>query len=34
MIAMEKPGQTLQATALMHEAFVRFVDVENQGAAI
>ena len=26
----EKPGQTLQATALVHEAFLRLVDKENQ----
>jgi RNA polymerase sigma factor (TIGR02999 family) len=26
----EKPGQTLQATALVHEAYVRLVDVEHQ----
>lgn len=26
----EKPGQTLEATALVHEAFLRLVDVENQ----
>lgn len=26
----EKPGQTLQATALVHEAFVRLVDAENK----
>jgi RNA polymerase sigma factor (TIGR02999 family) len=26
-LAQEKPGQTLQATALVHEAFVRLVDV-------
>jgi len=26
----EKPGQTLQPTALVHEAFVRLVDTENQ----
>ncbi len=26
----EKAGQTLQATALVHEAFVRLVDTENQ----
>jgi RNA polymerase sigma factor (TIGR02999 family) len=26
----EKPGQTLQPTALVHEAFVRLVDSENQ----
>src|SRR5207237_495117 len=25
----EKPGQTLQATALVHEAFLRLVDVEK-----
>jgi RNA polymerase sigma factor (TIGR02999 family) len=25
----EKPGQTLQATALVHEAYLRLVDVEN-----
>src|SRR4051812_25964000 len=25
----EKPGQTLQATALVHEAYVRLVDVEQ-----
>jgi RNA polymerase sigma factor (TIGR02999 family) len=28
-IAREKPGQTLQATALVHEAYVRLVDVSN-----
>jgi RNA polymerase sigma factor (TIGR02999 family) len=28
-LANEKPGQTLQATALVHEAFVRLVDVEQ-----
>src|SRR5215204_1900558 len=28
-IAQEKPGQTLQATALVHEAYVRLVDVEK-----
>jgi len=27
--AQEKPGQTLQATALMHDAFIRLVDVEK-----
>ena len=27
-LAQEKPGQTLQATALVHEAFLRLVDVE------
>jgi RNA polymerase sigma factor (TIGR02999 family) len=26
-MAMEKPGQTLQATALVHEAYIRLVDV-------
>ena len=28
-MAQEKPGQTLQATALVHEAFVRLVDVDQ-----
>ena len=28
-IAQEKPGQTLQATALVHEAYVRLVDTET-----
>jgi RNA polymerase sigma factor (TIGR02999 family) len=28
-LASEKPGQTLQATALVHEAYIRLVDVEN-----
>jgi RNA polymerase sigma factor (TIGR02999 family) len=28
-IAREKPGQTLQATALVHEAYIRLVDVEK-----
>ncbi|MEX0614081.1 MAG: ECF-type sigma factor [Pirellulales bacterium] len=28
-LANEKPGQTLQATALVHEAYIRLVDVEN-----
>ena len=28
-IAQEKPGQTLQATALVHDAFVRLVDVDT-----
>ena len=27
--AQEKPGQTLQATALAHEAYVRLVDAET-----
>lgn len=29
MMAQEKPGQTLQATALVHEAYIRLVDVEK-----
>jgi RNA polymerase sigma factor (TIGR02999 family) len=29
-LAAEKAGQTLQATALVHEAYVRLVDVEHQ----
>ena len=28
-LAREKPGQTLQATALVHEAYLRLVDVET-----
>jgi RNA polymerase sigma factor (TIGR02999 family) len=28
-MALEKPGQTLQATALVHEAYIRLVDVEK-----
>ena len=28
-LAHEKPGQTLEATALVHEAFLRLVDVEK-----
>jgi RNA polymerase sigma factor (TIGR02999 family) len=28
-LALEKPGQTLQATALVHEAYLRLVDVEK-----
>lgn len=28
-LAQEKPGQTLQATALVHEAYLRLVDVER-----
>jgi RNA polymerase sigma factor (TIGR02999 family) len=28
-IASEKPGQTLQATALVHDAYIRLVDVEK-----
>ncbi len=29
-MAQEKPGQTLQPTALVHEAWLRLVDSENQ----
>jgi RNA polymerase sigma factor (TIGR02999 family) len=29
-LAQESPGQTLQATALVHEAYLRLVDVEKQ----
>lgn len=29
-MAQEKPGQTLQATALVHDAFLRLVDVDCQ----
>lgn len=29
-LAKEKPGQTLQATALVHEAYVRLVDNDHQ----
>jgi RNA polymerase sigma factor (TIGR02999 family) len=28
-MAQEKPGQTLQATALVHEAYLRLVDTEQ-----
>src|SRR5277367_4990658 len=28
-LATEKPGQTIQATALVHEAYLRLVDVET-----
>src|SRR5215472_12193380 len=28
-LAQEKPGQTLQATALVHDAYLRLVDVEQ-----
>src|SRR5437773_3260437 len=28
-MAKEKPGQTLQATALVHEAYLRLVDVDK-----
>lgn len=30
MLAKEPPGQTLQATALVHEAYVRLVDAEEK----
>src|SRR5271155_1546886 len=29
LLAREKPGQTLEATALVHEAYVRLVDVKQ-----
>src|SRR5271154_3335529 len=29
-VAMEKPGQTLQATALVHEAYLRLVGGDSQ----
>ena len=32
-MAREEPGQTLQATALVHEAYVRLVDVEKASIA-
>src|SRR6187397_321286 len=28
-LAHEKPGQTLQATALVHEAYIRLIDVDK-----
>jgi RNA polymerase sigma factor (TIGR02999 family) len=31
-LAQEKPGHTLQATALVHEAYVRLVDTQNPQA--
>src|SRR5438046_5338239 len=30
-LAQEKPGQTLQATALVHEAYLRLVEGERRG---
>ena len=30
-LAQEKPGQTLQATALVHEAYLRLVGVQDPG---
>src|SRR5688572_18053438 len=32
-LAQEKPGQTLQATALVHEAYLRLVGGERQGVS-
>jgi RNA polymerase sigma factor (TIGR02999 family) len=32
-LAQEKPGQTLQATALVHEAYLRLVDSERRGSS-
>src|SRR5881397_3901339 len=29
-LAQEQPGQTLQATALVHEAYLRLVDVDQE----
>ena len=29
-LAQEKPGQTLQATALVHEAYLRLVDADRE----
>ena len=29
-MAQERPGETLQATALVHEAYIRLVDVDNR----
>ena len=31
MLARERPGQTLQATALVHEAYLRLVGSEDEG---
>lgn len=31
-LAQEKPGQTLQATALVHDAYIRLVDVDSAQA--
>ena len=30
-LAQEKPGQTLDATALVHEAYLRLVESERRG---
>ncbi len=32
-LAREKPGQTLQATALVHEAYLRLVESERRGSS-
>jgi RNA polymerase sigma factor (TIGR02999 family) len=32
-LAQEKPGQTLEATALVHEAYIRLVGTSSEGAA-
>jgi RNA polymerase sigma factor (TIGR02999 family) len=32
-LAQEKPGQTLQATALVHEAYLRLVEGEQRGSS-
>src|SRR6516162_10461197 len=32
-LAQEKPGQTLDATALVHEVYLRLVDSERRGAS-
>src|SRR5476651_1283379 len=32
-LAQEKPGQTLQATALVHEAYLRLVGADEPGQA-
>jgi hypothetical protein len=33
-LAQEKPGQTLQATALVHEAYLRLVGVDRDRAGL
>src|SRR5207249_10931330 len=32
-LAVERPGQTLQATALVHEAYLRLVEGERRGSS-
>src|SRR5262245_41641952 len=32
-MAQERPGQTLEATALVHEAYLRLVEGERRGSA-